>query len=89
MFSSFSLTHASQQPDKKKERDRGKHGKLSSSYVDGGSIFYIDKKGDKDAFFYGESNRSDIPSYRRSGGIITLISENTRKNGVKLTGRLL
>lgn len=57
--------------------------------MDGGSIFYIDKKGDKDAFFYGESNRSDIPSYRRSEGIISVISRNTRENDVKLTGRLL
>ncbi|KAH8548370.1 NRDE-2, necessary for RNA interference-domain-containing protein [Umbelopsis sp. PMI_123] len=50
------------------DSDRRNHEKPSSAYVDGGNIFYIDKKGDKDAFFYGESNRSDIPSYRRSGG---------------------
>jgi hypothetical protein len=75
--------------DRRKEKDRGKHGKSSSSYVDGGSIFYIDKKGDKDAFFYGESNRSDIPSYRRSGGTISVISGNSSENEVKLTGRLL
>ncbi|KAI9286695.1 NRDE-2, necessary for RNA interference-domain-containing protein [Umbelopsis sp. AD052] len=66
--SSHSKRSRQSEPERGKEKDRGKSSKSSSSYVDGGRIFYIDKKGDKDAFFYGETNRSDIPTYRRSGG---------------------
>ncbi|CAM0137619.1 unnamed protein product [Umbelopsis sp. WA50703] len=44
------------------------HERSKAINVDGGKIFFVDKKGDANAFFYGEVDRYKVPSYRRVGG---------------------
>ncbi|KAG2181353.1 hypothetical protein INT43_008936 [Umbelopsis isabellina] len=58
----------SESKSKKEDEKSSSHQRSRNIAVDGGKIFFIDKKGDANAFFYGEVDRYKVPSYRRAGG---------------------